>query len=625
MLSSNDIRTRFINFWTERGHKQIPNVSLVPQNDPTLLFVNSGMFPLVPYLSGEKHPMGTRLVNFQRCIRTEDIDEVADNRHHTMFEMLGNWSLGDYFKKEQIPNVLKLYIEEFKLDQKKLYVTVFAGNGDVPLDEESIRLWQEAFLQYGIKAKFSKENHVFNEKAGKIKDPDLKIFAYKKENWWQRGEAAGELGGPSSEVFYDTGKALFPIDEKEHINSDSGRFLEIGNNVFLQYKLNENMQWKELPQKNVDFGGGFERIVAVVQGVRDNYETDLFKPIIEKLEKLSGLSFSEEEHKQNFRIIADHIRASTFLLGDEVIPSNKDQGYILRRLIRRSIRFGRFLNIDQNFTRELASVIVEQYKHTYPQLEENEDIVFNEIEKEEIKFRQTLERGLKELGKVIGRGEKIDGEKAFWFYETYGFPFEMIIEELKENENFDEKLLKQDFESAKKSHQELSRAGAEQKFKGGLADHSEETTRLHTAHHILLGALQKVLGPHVHQRGSNITNARLRIDFSHTDKLTPEQLAEVEKTVNQIIDEGWTVEREVMPKAQAEQLGAEMEFGAKYGDLVTVYSIKRPETGEIFSREFCGGPHVQNTKDLLKSGKFKIIKQESSGAGVRRIKATLEK
>jgi len=624
MLSSNDIRKRFLDFWQTRDHKIIPNVSLVPQNDPTLLFVNSGMFPLVPYLSGEKHPMGSRLANIQRCIRTEDIDEVADNRHHTMFEMLGNWSLGDYFKKEQIPNSLKLFVEAFGLDPKRLYVTVFSGNDKVPLDKESIELWKKAFAEYGITAKFSDDKNVF-KKQGEIKDPDLRIFAYDKDNWWQRGEAPGELGGPSSEIFYDLGSPMFEIDEDEHINSESGRFTEIGNSVFLQYKLDGNLDWQELPQKNVDFGGGFERIVAIVQGVQDNYETDLFKPIIKKLEEISGKKFIKEEVKTHFRIIADHIRASTFLLGDEIAPSNKDQGYILRRLIRRAIRHGRFLDIDQNFMRELAKVVISTYAQAYPHLLENQDIIFNEIDKEEIKFRRTLERGLKELGKMVGRGEEIDGQKAFWIYETFGFPLEMILEEMGGLTDSQIEKLKNDFETAQKDHQEKSRAGAGQKFTGGLADHSDETTRLHTAHHLLLAALQKVLGQHVHQRGSNITNARLRIDFEHADKMTPEEIAEVEKIVNEKISESWIVEKKIMPKAEAEELGAEMEFGASYGDLVTVYMIKHPDSAEIFSTEFCGGPHVENTAELAKSGQFKIIKEQSSSAGIRRVKAVLEK
>jgi alanyl-tRNA synthetase len=391
----------------------------------------------------------------------------------------------------------------------------------------------------------------------------------------------------------------------------------------MQYKLDPNMKWAELPQRNVDFGGGLERVVAVCQGVSDNYETDLFKPIIEKIEEISSQKFSDEELKPHFRIIADHIRASTFLLADEVIPSNKDQGYILRRLIRRAIRHGRFLDIDQNFTRELAQVVVDTYKDVYPHLNDNIDIILNEIDKEEIKFRRTLERGLKELGKITGRGEQIDGSKAFWIYETYGFPFEMIQEELAGSGKIDIDKLKREFEESQEKHKNMSRTASAGKFKGGLADHSDQTTRLHTAHHLLLASLQKVLGPHVHQKGSNITNARLRIDFTHNEKLTPEQIERIENMVNDIIDHGFTVEKKIMPIEEATKLGAEMEFKAKYTQLVNVYFIKDPETGEIFSKELCAGPHVENTKELAKSGKFKIIKEESSGAGTRRIKATL--
>lgn len=623
-LKSDEIRIKFLEFWKKRDHAIIPNVSLVPQNDPTLLFVNSGMFPLVPYLSGEEHPMGRRLANIQRCIRTEDIDEVADNRHHTMFEMVGNWSLGDYFKKEQIPWFLELYVDVFGLDPKRMYVSVFGGNDQVPLDSESIDIWKEAFKKYDIDAEFSEEIHIFNGPNGGPANRNARIFPY-QDNWWKRGDAPGELGGPDTELFYDFGTPIFEIDEEEHINSDSGRFIEIGNSVFMQYKLTENLNWAELPQKNVDFGGGFERIVAAVQDVRDNYETDLFTPIINKIEELSGNSFGKEENKSSFRIIADHLRAATFLLGDKVIPSNKDQGYILRRLIRRAIRHGRNIDISQNLTREVAEVVIENYKKAYPNLKENEALILDEIEKEEIKFRRTLERGLKEFERIRGRGEKIDGQKAFWLYETYGFPLEMILEEIQEESlEAEQDQIKQDFKEAQEAHQAKSRAGAEKKFTGGLADHSDQTTRLHTAHHLLLAALQQVLGPHVHQRGSNITGDRLRIDFSHTEKMTPEQIKQVEDIVNEKINGGWVVEKRIIPKAEAEKLGAEMEFGAKYGDLVSVYSVKSPEDGSVFSIEFCGGPHVENTKELAESGKFKIKKEQSSSAGVRRIKAVLE-
>jgi len=627
-LTSKQIKENFINFWTKRDHVLVPNVSLVPQNDPTLLFVNSGMFPLVPYLSGAEHPMGKRLCNIQRCLRTKnkDMQEIGDNRHTLMFQMMGNWSLGDYFKEEQIPWCLKLHVEEYGLDPARLYVSVWGGDDIVPRDNTAIDLWIKAFKEYGIDAEFSEDITNIPEDLKAGKNHKARIFPYgKSDNWWQRGEAPGELGGPSSEIFYDLGQ-IEREQEQYHINDDSGRFIEIGNSVFMQYKLNENMQWEPLKQRNIDFGGGLERVVMCAQGKNDIFETDLYAPIIEKLEKISKKKYKikgkENEFTASFRIIADHLRASTFLLGDLVIPSNKDQGYILRRLIRRAIRNGRKLEIEQNFTRDIAAEIIYRYKEDYPHLELNQDTIFNEIEKEEIKFRRTLEKGLKEIEKIRGRAETVDGKKAFWLYETYGFPLEMIIEELAP-ENSDS-ITKQ-FNDAQKAHQAQSRAGAEQKFKGGLADHSTETTRLHTAHHLLLAALREVLGGHVHQKGSNITGERLRIDFSHNDKMTPEQIKEVEDIVNEKIKEGWVVEKKVMPKAEAEQIGAEMEFGGKYGDLVTVYLITHPETREVYSKEFCGGPHVANTRELLESGKFKILKEQSSGSNTRRIKASLQK
>lgn len=628
-LSSNQILDKYMAFWEKRDHKIIPNVSLVPNVDSTLLFVNSGMFPIAPYLSGQPHPEGKRLANIQRCIRMteKELAEIGDNRHTLMFQMLGNWSLGDYFKKEQIPWCMKLHVEEYGLDPNRLYVTVWAGDDLVPRDDEAIELWINSFKEYGVDAEFNEniEDIPKDLKAGK--KHKIRIFPYgKSDNWWQRGEAPGELGGPSSEIFYDTG-IIEREQKKYHINDDSGRFLEVGNNVFMQYKLDEKLNWKPLDQKNIDFGGGFERVVMCIQEKTDIFETDLYEPIIQKLEEFSGKSYKtkgkENEFTSSFRVIADHLRASVFLIADEVHPSNKDQGYILRRLIRRAIRFARNLEIEQNFTPVVADTIVTLYKEQYPHFNERIDAIYNEFEREEMKFRKTLTKGLKELEKIRGKGVEIDGKKAFWLYETFGFPLEMSLEELALKDEKKEIKIKKDFDSELETHQAKSRAGAERKFKGGLADHSTETTRLHTAHHILLAALRQVLGPHVHQRGSNITNERLRIDFSHDDKMTDEEKQEVEKIVNNIIDKNLIIERKVMPKDEAEKIGAEMEFGAEYGDLVTVYLIKDPETNEYFSREFCGGPHVDNTGELAKSGRFRISKEQSSSAGIRRIKAKL--
>ncbi|MBN1331661.1 alanine--tRNA ligase [Candidatus Dojkabacteria bacterium] len=636
MLTSKQIRDKYIKFWLDRGHVILPDVPLVPQNDPTLLFVNSGMFQLANYLGGEPHPLGERLVNIQRCLRTkyDEMLEVGDNRHTLMFEMIGNWSLNNFFKKEQIPWILEFHVKELGLDPHRLYVSVWGGDELVPRDDEAIEIWKKAFREYGIEAEFSENIEAIPKDIEAGKNHKARIFPYgKSDNWWQRAEAPGELGGSSSEIFYDTG-IIERKQDKYHINDDSGRFLEIGNNVFMEYKLNSDMKWEKMNRHNIDYGGGLERVTMCVQGKRDIFETDIYEPLLNKIREISRKEYknangTENEYTRSFRILADHSRAATFILADGVIPSNKDQGYILRRFIRRLVRYGKSLELESNFTRILAETIVEHMSDIYPHLKANEGFIYDEIDKEEIKFRKTLERGLNEFEKIRGRGEEIDGKKAFWFYETYGFPLEMIVEELGVPEKDAEKF-ELDFEKARKSHQEQSRTGAEQKFTGGLADHSDETTRLHTAHHLLLAALKQVLGNHVKQRGSNITNARLRIDFSHNDKLTPEQILEVEKIVNEKIDEGWTVEKKTMPKTEAEEIGAEMEFGQKYGDLVSVYFIKHPETGQIFSKEFCGGPHVGNTKELARSGpdgkdgRFKITKEQSSGAGIRRIKAVLK-
>jgi alanyl-tRNA synthetase len=647
MKTAQEIRDTFMDFWKERNHAIIPNASLVPVNDPTLLFVNSGMFPLVPYLLGEKHPEGKRLANFQKSIRVQDIEDVGDNRHTTFFEMMGNWSLGDYFKSEQIPNFLELYHKYFGLDINRLYVSVFEGDSDAPLDQESIEAWQKAFKKYDINAKVGEtpaDVYKNFDENGKLIDPKnvFKIFKFpKKENWWDRGtKAPGEPGGPDSEMFYDLGaqKAQY-VDEEPGINSDNGRFVEIGNSVFMEFKLNNDLKWEKLAQQNVDFGGGFERVVMCVQGKNDVYSIDIFDGVRTALEEITGLKYNsdpEDENTKYFRIIMDHIRGSVFILAENVTPGNKDQGYVLRRLIRRIVRQGRYLGLNENFTARLAEKVIDAYKEGHPHLFENKQFVMTEIDREETKFRNTIEKGLKEFKKVLDKGENIDGQKIFWMYETYGFPIEMVLEEMELNKGKlskeDKAALLKDFENAKESHQSKSRAGAEQKFKGGLADQSEQTTRLHTAHHLLLAALRTVLGSHVHQKGSNITAERLRIDFSHDAKLSEAEVSQVEEIVNSIVDKNYKVMKKVLPREVAEQLGAEMEFGAKYGDLVNVYMIVEPDLNDdawpipnskVFSKEFCGGPHVASTGELAKSGRFKILKQENVGAGVKRIKATL--
>ena len=638
-MKSDEIRNAFFEFMTDsiRNHVEIPNISLIPINDPTILFTNSGMFPLVPYLSGEPHPKGKRLCNFQRSFRSasKDIAEIGDNRHTSMFEMMGNWSLGDYFKEKQIPWVFELYTKYFGLDPERLYVSVWGGDEVVGRDDVSINLWKDVFKKHGIDAEFSDDITNIPDDLETGRKHKFRIFPYgKSDNWWQRGEAPGELGGPSSEIFYDLGQIAVEQDVY-HINDDSGRFIEIGNSVFMEYKLDENMNWQKLSQRNVDFGGGFERVVMCSQEKTDIFETDLYVPIIEKVEKLSGKSYKDNgkdnEFTSSMRILADHARASSFIIADGIIPANKDQGYILRSLIRRMIRTSRKLEMNSNFTRELAISVIERMQTYYPHLKKNESSILNELEKEEIKFAKTLDKGLKELQKYTGMGIRITGKDAFYIYETYGFPIEMILEELTSSiandpgdysEKDVEEIMKM-FNSELESHKAQSRAGADKKFKGGLADQSERTTALHTTHHLLLAALQNVLGKHVKQRGSNITSERLRIDFLHNEKLTPEILQEVEMLVNQYIESNITIEKVTMPKSEAEKIGAEMEFGKNYGDLVTVYFIKNLETGDHISKEFCGGPHVENIEQIRSQGTFKILKEESSGAGIRRIKATL--
>ncbi len=632
MLTSRQIREKFLKFWTEapRNCAVVPNLSLVPNVDSTLLFVNSGMFPLVPYLGGQPHPLGKRLCNFQRCLRTnyDEMLEIGDNRHTLMFEMVGDWSLGDFNKEQQIPWIMELWVKVFGMDPNRIYVSVFTGDETAPRDHLAIETWRKVFRQYGVAAEFSEDIHAVPPNLADTNGWKYHIFPYnKKKNWWQRAEAPGELGGPTSEMFYDMG-VVEREQEHYHINDDSGRFIEIGNNVFMEYKLSADMQWIPLEQKNIDFGGGFERICMIVQNKTDIFESDIFAPIIDRVAALSGRSYKtdgvENQDTAAFRVIADHGRAATFILADGVSPSNKEQGYILRRFIRRLVRFGRKLGLECEFTREVAATVIEVLSHAYPQLEEHRDIVLQKIHDEEVAFNQTLSKGLRELSKIksqLAPGQQISGEQAFFVYESYGFPLELTLDELKVSED-QAKVITKDFGEAEKRHRELSRAGAEQKFKGGLADQSQETTKLHTAHHLLLAALQKLVDPNIRQRGSNITAERMRMDFNIDRKLTPEELARVEALVNEQIGLNIPVTRVEMPREEAEALGAQMEFGAKYPDLVSVYFIG--DQKNWFSAEFCGGPHAASTGELGAGGKsFKIQKQENVGAGLKRIKAAL--
>ena len=623
-MDSKELRKKFLKFFEEKGHKIIPSASLIPENDPTTLFTGSGMQPLVPYLMGEPHLEGKRLVNVQKSFRAEDIEEVGDNRHTTFFEMLGNWSLGDYFKKEQLNWLFEFLVGEIKLDPKRIYVTVFRGNKEIGIDKdlESVQVWKDIFKKNGIEA-----NDVdYSEKHGL---QEGRIFYYDEtKNWWSRSGIpanmpVGEIGGPDSEVFYDLGEDLKRHENSKlrnqpcHVNCNCGRFIEIGNSVFIEF-IRSKKGFEPLPQKNVDFGGGLERMTMVSQDKNNIFETDLFINIIKKIEELSGQKY--QDNMQSFEIIADHLKAATFIMGDDkgIIPSNVDQGYIVRRLIRRAIRYGRQIGIQKEFwIKDVAKIIVNDYEYVYPQLVRNFEFLSNNLGEEEIKFSKTLEKGLKELEKYKDKEKEITGMMAFDLYQTYGFPFEMTEEELLKH---DIKIKNpEEFKIALAKHQELSRTATKGKFKGGLADASDETKKLHTCCHLLLAALKKVLGDHVEQKGSNITAERLRFDFSHTEKLTNEQNVEVEKIVNEVIQKDLPVFFEEILLEDAKKQGATGVFESKYGEKVKVYTIG--ENDNLFSKEICGGPHIKHTGEL---GHFKIIKEESSSAGIRRIKAILE-
>ncbi|MBM3272379.1 alanine--tRNA ligase [Candidatus Kaiserbacteria bacterium] len=637
----NDIRSKYLMFMQERGHAIIPSAPIVPLNDPTTLFTSSGMQPLVPYLLGEPHPSGARVADSQKCFRAEDIDEVGDNRHTTFFEMLGNWSFGDYFKEDQLRWFFEFLVDEVGLDPQKLYVTAFIGDekAGVPRDEESAAIWKQLFSEKGIDAK---DVIIGAEAEGYVKGMQGgRIFYYDaKKNWWSRSGTpdkmpAGEPGGPDSEVFYDFGTPHDTMWGAEcHPNCDCGRFMEIGNSVFMQYIKKEGGDFGLLPKRNVDFGGGLERIAAASEGDSDVFRTDAFAGIIALLEEFSGKSYADMMHQKSFRIVADHMRAATMMLGDGVRPSNTEAGYMLRRLIRRAAQHAEKLGVEHGQGKESllvrsASIVIEQYKQAYPELagEQAYQEITDAIWKEELQFGRTLFNGMKELERIVQAGS-ITGEDAFTLFTTYGFPFEMTQEIAQERGVAVDTA---DFKAHMQKHQDLSRAGAEQKFKGGLADTSEATTRLHTTHHILLKALQMVLGDHVKQRGSNITQERLRIDFSHGAKMTDAEKAEVERIVNEQIKAHLPVTRSTMPREEAEKLGAQHEFGAKYPDIVSVYSVgpasatqDNPHFADAYSIEYCGGPHVSNTEEIDRGGVFKIKKEEAVAAGIRRIKAVLE-
>lgn len=585
-----DLKDKYLKFFESKGHKIIPSAPIVPENDPTCLFNTAGMQPLVPYLKGEPHPEGKRLADVQKCFRTNDLDEVGDTTHHTFFEMLGNWSLGDYFKEEAIAWSFELLTKHLNIPVERLAVTVFKGNDLVPADTESAELWQKE----GIK-----EERI--------------AFLGEENNWWPNMEAPGPCG-PDTEIFYWRSNEAVP----EKFDPENENWVEIWNNVFMQYNHEPNGTFVPLKNKNVDTGLGVERVTAILEGYTDNYKSSVWQEVIRKIEEISGLPYNNEENARSMRIIADHMRAVVMISGDEagIKPSNTDQGYILRRLIRRIIRYAKKLNIDINSTweQELAEIIINKYSKYYSELEKNKTVILQVLQEEKIKFNRTLEKGLREFEKAISNleGNEINKEIAFRLYDTYGFPIELTEELAKE------KGLKVDIEGFKQKfaeHQEKSREGAIQKFKGGLASTGEMETKYHTATHLLNAALKKVLGEHVHQKGSNITAERMRFDFSHNAKMTDEEKQKTEDLVNEYIKMAIPVEKTEMPKEEALKLGAEAMFINKYGDIVTVYKI-----GDV-SIEVCGGPHVSNTSEL---GHFKIKKEEASSAGVRRIKAILE-
>jgi alanyl-tRNA synthetase len=588
-MNANELRETYLQFFEELGHKRIQSAPLLPENDPSVLFTTAGMHPLVPFLLGEPHPLSRRLVDFQKCLRTNDIDEVGDAAHLTFFEMLGNWSLGDYFKQESLAWSFQFLTQVLHLDPQRLAVTVFAGDNDAPRDDESAAVWRSLGIP-----------------------PERIFYLPKLDNWWGPAGASGPCG-PDSEMFYDNGRPDHPGCRP---GCNCGKWLEIWNNVFMEYEKTVDGRYIRLKQRNVDTGMGLERTLAALQGVDDIFLIETLYPLVQQVERLSGHRYAD--NPAPFRVIVDHLRAATFAIADGAMPANVEAGYVVRRLVRRAVRFGRDLGIQANFCAAFSSSVVDLFKQIYPELEQKRKYIVETLDREETKFKATLERALRHYDKVVdslrqeGRST-ISGQEAFDLFETYGFPLPFTVDLAKEQGlTVDEA----GFEACYRAHRQDSRNALDEKFKGGLADHSEQTTRLHTASHLLQAALRQVLGVGVHQMGSNITPERLRFDFSHPEKVTHEQLALVEGIVNAQIEASLPVSLEIMPLSQAVEAGALAFFGEKYGELVKVYSIG------AFSKEVCGGPHVQNTGEL---GRFRILKEEAVGHGVRRIRAVLEK
>lgn len=652
-MTAQEIRSKYIDFFVSKQHKVIDRASLFLQDDPTTLFTGSGMQPLIPYLLGKDHPNGVRLVDSQTCFRGNDIDEVGDNRHTTFLEMLGNWSLGDYFKKDQITWFFEFLVDEVGLDPGRLYVSCFIGSPEhgIPRDDESANIWQELFKSKDIEAKIVEIGSVKDGNKCGIK-PGEKIFFYDdKENWWSRNGGLdttpmGDPCGPDSEVFYDFGEQNHDTSYGQaHPASDSGRFMEIGNQVFMQYRRTEK-GFEPLEKKNVDFGGGLERITAAAIDSPDMFKISLLWPIIQKLEELSGKKY--DENLESMRVIADHLRGATFLAVDGVTPSNKEQGYVMRRLIRRAMVRAHDLGIEQNFLQEIVPVIADLYHDDFPEVAKNREKIIETLVKEEKVFRRTLRKGLQKFERIDKYLHDLPGDQfpieenrdlykshhpyfkaidAFLLYDQEGFPLELTREQVNKNSlnlepDFDEK-----FNILLEEQRNRSRTATKGMFKGGLADHSDETKKLHTTTHLMYEALRQVLGDDVVQRGSNVDAERTRFDFSHPEKVTREQLDEVEKIVNEQIDKDLTVTFTEYPTDEAFKMGAKGAFGDKYGDKVKVYTIGK-DGEEPFSIEICGGPHVEHTGQLAESANggnkhFKILKEEASSAGVRRIKAVL--
>ncbi len=626
-MNAEEIRSAYLKFFEERGHHVIDSAPLVLTGDPTTLFTGSGMQPMIPYLLGEPHPKGKRIVDSQTCLRAQDIEDIGDNRHTTFFEMLGNWSMGDYFKEQQIEWMFEFLSDVVGLDMSRLYVTCYSGNErlNIAKDTEAAEVWKRLFKANGLS---TEEADIGSEEAGYergIKEGE-RIFYYDgSKNWWSRngdedGTPVGDPCGPDTEMFYDFGTPHNPeFGEHCHPNCDCGRFMEIGNNVFMAYKKVGEGEFEELEQKNVDHGSGLERIAAAKLHDPDVFKISLMWPIIEKLQSLSSKSY--ESHTESMRVIADHLRAATFLAVDGCVPSNKEQGYVMRRLIRRAIRYSFDLGVEQNFLQEIVPIIADMYAGDFPKVADSRENVIAVLVKEEKAFRQTLRKGINQMQKFAADG--LTGTELFMLYDTYGFPVELAVEEAYKQEVAIPEDWREQFDAKMAEQRARSQTAAKGAFKGGLGGSSPDHLKLHTATHLMYAALKKIVGEHVTQHGSNVTEERLRFDFNNDGKVPREQLDEVEKLVNQWIDEDLPVGFNEYPTKEAFEKGAAGAFGDKYGDIVKVYQIGTDDN--LISFEICGGPHVDHTGHLGEGGKrFKITKEESSSAGIRRVKAVLQ-